>query len=130
MTPPKLEIVRLAPHDPIPAGPVRQVVVLHRLDEDAPRETITSITLTGEHDESTRPMRDGRPMTLAEAIEAAKQVAASENLYRVFVIDRTEGERERDILQHGGDHSVHMEGLVDTDLEHGERGPDMRDRAH
>ncbi len=122
------EIVRLAPHDPVPSGPARQVVVLHRMDEDAPRQTVTTIMLTGQHNESTRPMRpDGQPMSLGEAIEAAKQVAESEKLHRVLVIDRTQGERERDILQHGGDHSVHMEGLVDTDMEDGERGPDMRD---
>lgn len=124
------EIVRLAPHDPIPSGPARHVVVIHRFDEDAPQRTFTSIVLTGHPDETTRPMRaDGQPMGLGEAIEAAQQVARSEKLDRVYVVDRTEGEREQDILRHGGDHSVHMEGLVDFDLEEGERGPDMRDRA-
>jgi hypothetical protein len=123
------ETVRLAPHDPIPSGPARHVVVLHRFDEDAPQQTITTITLTGHPDETTRPMNpDGRPMNLEEAIDAAKRVAESESLSRVFVLDRTAGEREQDILQHGGDHSVHMDGLVDFDLEDGERGPDMRDR--
>ena len=38
------------------------------------------------------------------------------------------GPRERDILHHHGDHSVHMERLDDFDLEEGERGSDMRDR--
>ena len=66
-------------------------------------------------------------MSLAQAIEAAQRVAESEGLKRVFVVDRTAGEREQDILHHGGDHSVHMEKLVDFDLEDGERGPDMRD---
>ena len=126
----KIDIVRLAPHDPIPTGPTRQVVVLHRLDEDAPRQTVTTIILTGQHDESTRPMRpDGLPMSLAEAIAAAKKVAASEDLDRVLLIDRAQGQREREILQHGGDHSIHGEGLVDIDLEDGEHGSDMRDRA-
>jgi hypothetical protein len=124
------EIVRLAPHDPIPSGPVRHVVVLHRFDEEVPSRTVTSITLTGHPDETTRPVHpDGRPMNLDEAIGAARRVAESEGLTRVFVVDRTAGEREQDILQHGGDHSVHMEALVDFDLEDGERGPDMRDRA-
>ncbi len=45
------------------------------------------------------------------------------------VIDRTAGPRERDIQQHGGDHSIHMERLDDDDLEEGEAGPDMRDLA-
>lgn len=124
------EIVRLAPHDPIPSGPARHVVVIHRFDEDEPKRTITTILLTGHPDETTRPMgSDGQPMALGDAIEAAKRVAASEKLERVFVVDRTKGEREQDILRHGGDHSVHMDGLVDFDLEDGERGPDMRDRA-
>lgn len=123
------ETVRLAPHDPIPSGPAKHVVVLHRFDEDAPQRTITVITLTGHPDETTRPVHpDGRPMNLDEAIAAAQRVAESEGLSRVFVLDRTAGDREQDILQHGGDHSVHMDGLVDFDLEEGERGPDMRDR--
>ncbi len=123
------DIVRLAPHDPIPTGPGRHVVVLQRFDEDAPRKTVVSITLTGHPDETTHPMRpDGHPMGLDEAIAAAIKVAESEKLSRVIVADRTAGEREQDILQHGGDHSVHMEGLVDSDIEDGERGADMRDR--
>ncbi len=125
-----IEIVRLAPHDAIPSGPARHVVVIHRFDEDAPQQTITVITLTGQPEETTRPMRaDGRAMELDEAIEAAQQVAESERLPRVFVVDRTAGDREQDILRHGGDHSVHMEGLVDSDLEDGEHGADMRDRV-
>jgi len=124
-----MEIVRLAPHDPIPAGPAKHVIVLHRFDEDTPQRTVTSITLTGHPDETTRPAHpDGKPMNLEEAIGAAQRVAESEGLSRVFVLDRTAGEREQDILKHGGDHSVHMDGLVDFDLEDGERGPDMRDR--
>ena len=124
------EIVRLAPHDAIPSGPARHVVVIHQFDEDAPQRTVTTIVLTGHPDETTQPMgSDGHPMPLGDAIEAAKRVAASEKLERVFVVDRTQGDREQDILRHRGDHSVHMDGLVDFDLEDGERGTDMRDRA-
>lgn len=123
------EIVRLAPHDPIPSGPAKHVIVLHRFDEDDPKQTVTFITLTGHPDETTRPVHpNGKPMKLEEAIAAAQRVADSEGLTRVFVVDRTAGDREQDILQHGGDHSVHMEGLVDFDFDDGERGPDMRDR--
>ncbi len=124
------DIVRLAPHDPIPTGPGRHVVVLHRFDEEEPGKTVVSITLTGHPDQTTHPRRpDGAAMTLDEAIEAAQRVAESEKLSRVVVADRTAGEREQDILQHGGDHTVHMDQLVDTDLEDGERGADMRDRS-
>lgn len=124
------EIITLAPHDAIPTGPGRHVVVLHRMDEDQPQTTVVTITLTGTPDESTRPAGpDGQPMSMAAATEAAQEIARSEGLDRVYVIDRTRGEREQDILQHGGDHSINMEALVDTDMEDGERGPDMRDRA-
>ena len=126
-----IEIIRLAPHDPLPSGLGRHVIVLHRFDEDEPRDTVTQITLTGHPDETTHPVRpDGAKMSLVEATEAAKLVAESEGLNRVFVVDRTQGEREQDILRHAGDHSVHMEGLIDSDLEDGEKGPDMRDRGH
>ena len=123
------DIVRLAPHDPIPTGPGRHVVVLHRFDEEEPTKTVVSITLTGHPDQTTHPMRpDGHAMTMDEAIKAAIAVAESEKLSRIVVADRTAGDREQDILQHGGDHTVHMDGLVDSDIEDGERGPDMRDR--
>ena len=121
------KIIRLAPHDPIPTGPGRHVVVLNRFDEDSPREIVTTITLTGERDESARPMdEDGKPMSLQQAIEAAGKVAESENIPQVYVLDRT---REHLIIEHGGDHSAEGGNLVDDDLADGHRGPDMRDRA-
>ena len=61
-------------------------------------------------------------MTLEQAIAAAVLVADEAGIAAVQVIDRTAGPRERDIQQHGGDHSVHMERLDDDDLEEGERG--------
>lgn len=119
----------LAPHDPMPSG--RQVVVLRRFEEDDPGRTTVQIILTGTPEESTHPRRpDGTPMHLDEAIAAARRIAESEGLERVYVLDRVGGAREQDILQHGGDHSVHMERLVDVDDEDGERGADMRDIAH
>ena len=119
------------PHDPLPEGG-RTVIVLHRLDEDDPRRTVTQIMLTGRpgQGETVHPMRpDGHPMTLDEAVEAAKQVAESEGLDVVHLVDRTAGSREQEVLTHGGDHSVNMASLDDTDLEEGERGSDMRDRS-
>ena len=115
------EVRHLDPHDPLPEGG-RRVVVMHRLDEDDPRHTHTEILLTGApgRGEAVRPMRpDGTPMPLDEAVEAAKKVAESEGLHDVFVVDRTAGPREREVLQADGDHSVNMEGLSDIDLEDG-----------
>lgn len=125
------ETIHLAPHDPMPEGPGRQVVVLRRFDEDDPKVVTIQIILTGKPEQSTHPHRpDGSLMPMEEAIAAARTVAEQEGIRRVFVLDRVEGERERDIVAHGGDHSVAMDKLVDTDEEDGERGPDMRDALH
>ena len=121
----------LAPHDPMPSGPGHHVVVLRRFREDDPAHTEVQIVLTGTPEQLTHPRRpDGTPMELDEAVAAAHKVAETEGLSRIFVLDRTGGPREKDILQYGGDHSVHMETLKDTDDEDGVSGTDMRDIAH
>ncbi len=125
------EILTLNPHDPMPEGG-HSVVVMRRFDEDDPHQTMVEITLTHGRGlpERTRPTRpDGSAMDLEEAAEAARRIADEEGIATVQVIDRTAGPRERDIQQHGGDHSVHMDRLDDDDLDEGERGPDMRDRT-
>ena len=124
------EIRRLDPHDPLPEGPGKHLVVMRRFEEDDPDRRMVEIILTSQPGsvEQTRPMRpDGRPMSLKEAVASAREVAETEGLDRIYVVDRTAGPREKDILQHHGDHSVHMDDLDDFDLEEGERGPDMRD---
>ena len=124
------EIRRLDPHDPLPDDLGRHVLVLQRFDEDEPRRTHVEITLTTAPGkvETTRPAGpDGTPMSFDQAISAAKQVAESEGLHLVYAVDRTAGPREREILASGGDHSVNMDKLDDTDMEEGKRGPDMRD---
>ena len=123
------ETTILSAHDPLPTG--HAVVVLRRFEEDAPDGASIQIILTGKHEESTRPRHeDGTLMSFDDAIAAARQVAKSEGLHRIFVLDRLQGSREHDILQHAGDHSVHMDKLADTDEEDGVRGSDMRDIAH
>lgn len=124
-------ITTLAPHDPVPEGPGRRVLVLRRFDEDNPRDTVIELHLTGGDApaEATRPVRpDGSFMQMDDATEAAQAVAESEGLDTVYVLDRTAGPREQEILAHGGDHSVNMDVLQDTDPEDGEQGADMRDR--
>ena len=125
------EITNLAPHDPMPEGPQRRVIVLQRFDEDDPYKTVIELHLVGGGGpaEAARPVRpDGAFMQLDEATEAAKAVAESEGLDTVHVLDRTAGPREQEILAHHGDHSVNMDALQDTDPEDGEQGSDMRDR--
>jgi hypothetical protein len=125
------EIRTLNPHDPLPDHG-RHVIVLRRFGEDDPHTTVIEVTLTHANGlpERTYPVRpDGAQMSLDEAVAAARRVADQAGIGVVQVIDRTAGPRERDILQHGGDHSIHMERLDDDDMEEGERGPDMRDRS-
>jgi hypothetical protein len=119
-----IEIRRLNAHDPVPEG--RNVVVLRRFDEDDPHKTITEILVTHRSGlpETARPHLD-----MPAILEAAQRVAEEEGVKMVQVIDRTAGPRERDIMQHGGDRSVHGDRLVDDDLDEGTRGPDMRDRG-
>jgi hypothetical protein len=122
------EIIRLNPHDPEPQGG-HSVVVMRRFDEDDPHKTVVEVTLTHRHGppERTRPANgDGSPMSFEAAIQAARKVADEAGIAAVQVLDRTAGPRERDIQQHGGDHTIHMDRLDDDDMEEGERGPDMR----
>ncbi len=126
-----VKINTLSPHDPMPSGPDRQVVVLRRFEEDSPGQTTIEIVLTGSPEEVTHPRGpDGSVMGLQDAISAAKRVAESEGIDSVFVLDRLEGKREHDIMAHTGDHAIHGEGLSDVDDEDGEQGSDMRDAIH
>ena len=124
-------LTQLAPHDPMPEGAARRVVLLQRFDEDDPRQTVIELHLLGggAPAEATRPVRpDGTFMALDDATEAAQAVAESEGLDTVYVIDRTAGPREQEVLAADGDHTVGMDRLQDTDPEDGETGPDMRGR--
>ena len=70
--------IHLGPHDPVPAGPGRQVVVLRRFEEDSPDKASIQIILTGGPDQVTHPHRpDGTPMHLDEVIQAAGRVVGS-----------------------------------------------------
>ena len=125
------EIRTLNPHDPLPDHG-HHVLVLRSFFEDDPHRTTIEITLTHGRGmpERSHPVRpDGSQLSLDEAVAAARQVADEEGIKLVQVIDRTAGPRERDIQQHGGDHTIHMDRLDDDDMEEGERGSDMRDRG-
>lgn len=124
-----VEIRKLDPHDPLPEGRAHRVIVLRRFDEDDPRRIVTEITLTGSpgRSEVVQPTRaDGSAMSLEEAVSAAQKVAESEGIRQVFVLDRTAGRLEHDVIDHAGDHSFPGKALADTDPEDGESGPDMR----
>ena len=122
------EIRRLNAHDPLPGG--HAVVVMQRMDEDVPDGVTVEMIVhhASGAEETSRPVHpDGRPMSFEEAVAAALPMAERQGLTVVYAVDRTAGPRERDVLRHHGDHSVNMDRLSDSDLEEGERGPDMRD---
>ncbi len=126
-----IEIRKLDPHDPLPEGRGHRVIVLRRFDEDDPRRIVVEITLTGApgRSEVARPTRaDGTAMSLNDVIAAARQVAETEGVREVFVLDRTAGKLEHDVIEHAGDHSFAGKKLDDNDLEDDEKGADMRDR--
>ena len=119
----------LDPHAPLPEG-LRHVVVLRRFAEDDPRGTeVEVITVHGpDRIRAMRPAAAGdHILSLEEAVQEGERIAQNEGFAHVYVIDRTAGPRERDVLAHGGDHTVHMDRLEDSDDDDGERGPDMRD---
>ena len=121
----------LDPHDPLPEGPGKNLTVLRRFHEDEPARVLIELVLEhrpGVRETSVPTRSDGHPMPLREAIHAAQAVARQEGISMIHLIDRTAGPCERDILQHHGDHSVHMEELEDFDIEDGVSGSDMRDR--
>jgi hypothetical protein len=125
-----IEIRKLDPHDPVPeAG--RHVVLLRRFEEDDPRRIVLELAVARGHGApqtryAVHP--DGTPMTVGEAVQAARRIAGEEQLERIYVIDRLAGPREQEILRHHGDHAFNMDLLQDFDLEDGVRGSDMRDR--
>ena len=122
-------IIDLAPHDPLPDGPA--LVLLRRFEEDDPRRIMIEIVaLDGHHTESNARLTDarGQPPSWEEATRRAGVTAAEGKFQALYRIDRTAGQREREIAAHGGDHSTNMRQLVDSDPEDGEPGPDMRDR--
>ncbi len=128
MSAPEVEIVTLDSRDPLPE--LHSVVVLRHFDEIDPRGRVIEIVVRDAlaQEDTVRPVRpDGALMSWDEAIEAAKARAGHEGLTRVLVIDRTAGQRARDILRAGGNHAAAAD-VVDSDPEDGEIGPDMRDR--
>ena len=124
------EIRRLAPHDPVPETG-RYLIVMRRFAEDAPRTTITELIAS---DGQNAPVlsvptdADGTPLDFEAAVRAAHAQAERDGLPAVFAVDRTAGPREREVLAHGGDHSIHAERLADTDMAEGEPGSDIRNR--
>ena len=124
------EVIHLAPHDPLPDYGLH-AIVLRRFGEDDPNAVITEIAFSG-HEPVSMPAvhHDGSPMSLEEAVKLAKHESESRGLKRLYVVDRTAGRREQEVMKHHGDHSTGSEKLSDTDEEDGVTGSSMLDRPH
>lgn len=121
-------IRRIGAHDPLPGG--HSVVLMRRLAEDDPGATAIELIVTnpdGSEETETPLGADGQALSLDAAVAVAMKRAEGEGLKRIWLVDRTAGLRESEVLAHGGDHSFPGETLDDDDLEEGEHGPDMRD---
>jgi hypothetical protein len=106
---------RLNPHDPLPESG-RYLLVMRRFAEDAPDTVLTEVVVApGDAPPflTVPSASPDRPADYETAIAAAQAQAEREGFDRVVAVDRTGGEREQDILHHHGDHSVHMDRLVD-----------------
>ena len=122
--------ILLAPHDPIPE-PGAHGLVLRRLGEDNPVAIVTEIIFYGHEGGSTAAHKpDGSAMTLKEALAAARSTAKHRGIATVYVLDRTQGQREQEVLRAHGMHNFPADVLSDTDPEDGEMGSDLRDRPH
>ena len=124
-----VETRRLQPHDPVPDSG-RYMLVMKRFAEDAPQTTIVEI-ITADGDQPPKiavPLGpDSKPLGFEEAVRAAQAQAERAGFGLVYAVDRTAGPREREIIEHHGDHAFSGEPLEDKDLEEGEIGADMRE---
>ncbi|MGE0222362.1 MAG: hypothetical protein AB7F35_10310 [Acetobacteraceae bacterium] len=108
---------RLQPHDPVPETG-RYLMVMRRFAEDEPSLVLTELITADGRDPpqlSVPTDRGGQPLDFEQSVAAAQAQAEREGFENVYVVDRTAGPRERDVLSHHGDHSVHMDRLVDED---------------
>ena len=123
------DFTQLQPHDPLPEAPA--VVLMQRFEEDDPRQTMMELIVLaagGAGHTSRLLTTGGLPTPLEAAKTAAAEAAEDAGIAALYFVDRTAGPREREVTAHDGDRSVDMETLVDSDLEDGEPGGDMRDR--
>jgi hypothetical protein len=124
------EVIRLAPHDPVPDYG-NHALVLRRMGEDDPNAVVTEIVFYGPDGGSVPAVgADGHAMRLDQAVHAARAEAERRGVKTLYVVDRTAGRLEREVLRDHGDHSFPGDTLVDEDREDGVKGSDIRDRGH
>ncbi|MGI4745366.1 MAG: hypothetical protein ACRYGI_01045 [Janthinobacterium lividum] len=122
------EIRTLQPHDPLPDGPA--IVLMRRFEEEDPIRAMIELIVIhkNQSEETSRLLTEaGEPLPWDQAKTLAAAQAKQAGQHHVYHVDRTAGPREREIAEHGGDHTVAMDTLDDDDLEDGVKGTDMRD---
>lgn len=125
-----VQIIHLAPHDPVPA-PGAHGLILRRLGEDDPAAIVTEVSFYGTSGRTMLAQRpDGTAMTIEEAIHFARGEAPHHGAGAVYVLDRTKGVREQEVIRAHGAHNFPADVLADSDPEDGEAGSDLRDRPH
>jgi len=119
------EIIRLAPHDPVPDYG-NHALILRRMGEDDPGAVVTELVFYGPDSSSTAlppgPLEDAVKLGLAEADKRG--------LARLYVVDRTAGRLEREAIADHGERNFTNDTLQDTDPEDSVTGADIRDRPH
>ncbi len=123
------KIIHLAPHDPIPEAGAHALVLRH-LGEDDPLAVVTEVIFhgtPGERHAAHKP--DGAAMTIEEAVQFATAGAERRHVHLIYVLDRTKGEREQQVIRAHGAHNFAADILSDTDPEDDEQGSDIRDRS-
>jgi hypothetical protein len=124
------KVIHLAPHDPIPE-PGAHALVLRHFGEDGPAAVVTEVVFYGPAGGRTPAHKpDGSAMTIDEAVHFAREGAERHNVHLIYVLDRTKGEREQDVIRAHGAHNFAADILSDTDPEDDETGSDIRDRPH
>ena len=105
--------------------------MLRRFGEDDPNAVITEIAFSTPQPVSIPAVHhDGSLMSLDEAVKLAVTESRTRGLARLYVVDRTAGAREQEVMHHLGDHSTGSALLSDTDEEDGVTGSTMLDRPH
>ena len=119
------EVIRLAPHDPVPDYG-NHALVLRRMGEDDPGAVVTEIVFYGAEG-SSAPFAGSN---LDDAVRLALEHAEKRGLKTVYVVDRTAGKLEQEALHDHGERNFTGDPLQDTDPEDGVAGADIRDRPH
>jgi len=116
------KIVILNPHDPLPARR-RDAVLLRRFGEDDKSAIVTELDFAGAHPV----MYFDAALAWGDILRAAYRSTVQHGLTHLYVVNRTAGPREAEVVLHHGDHGAFAGVLEDVDVADGVRGATMLD---